>query len=260
MEISENVLGSGMRLWYARPDTNEPRPLMVMLHERYGPVEQSWNVIRRMASYGYVACLADLFHRYEGDRGPIERSEARCDPTDAQTVTDIDESIAFMRSLDFVDGSNVGIVGFCQSGRMPMVYSAAGRDVTALALFHGGIYPREYEPIYEGQESLTTFLPRVGAPILAGFGERDQLVPLENIRRFRGELEVLGKRASIRVFGGIGHGWFNLSRPKDYNEAASDESWDTLAAFMDSAMAGRLGDASNVEFNADAAIDFDFST
>ena len=84
-------------------------------------------------------------------------------------------------------------------------------------------------------------------------------MPLENIRRFRGELEALGKRANLRVFGGVGHGWFNLTRPNDYNEAASDESWDTLAAFMDNAMAGRPGDASNVEFNADASIPFDFS-
>ena len=81
---------------------------------------------------------------------------------------------------------------------------------------------------------------------------------MENIRRFRGELEALGKRANLRVFGGVGHGWFNLTRPNDYNEAASNESWDTLAAFMDSAMAGRLG-APTVEFNADASIPFDFS-
>ena len=260
MEITENVLQSGMRLWYARPDdTTEPRPLMVMLHERYGPVEQSWNVIRRMASYGYVACLSDLFHRYEGDRGPLERSEARCDPTDEQTVIDIDESIAFMRGLDFVDGSNIGLVGFCQSGRTPMVYSAAGRDVQALGVFHGGIYPRDYEPIYEGQEPIAEVLARVSAPILAGFAEHDQLVPMENVRRFRGELESLGKRASVRVFSGIGHGWFNVTRPKDYNEAASNESWDMMAAFAADAFAGTLGDAPKVEFNADASIPFDFS-
>lgn len=258
MEIKENVLPSGMRLWYARPEVKEPRPLMVMLHERYGPVEQSWNVIRRMASYGYVACLSDLFHRYEGDRGPIERSEARCDPTDEQTVTDIDESIAFMRSLDFVDGSNIGIVGFCQSGRTPMVYSAAGRDVAALGLFHGGIYPRDYEPIYEGQEPIGDVIPRVSAPILAGFGEHDQLVPLDNIKRFRNELAAQGKHASIRVFGGVGHGWFNVTRPKDYNGAASDESWDSLAAFVGDAIGGKLGDPI-VEFNADPEIPFDFS-
>ena len=260
MDITENVLQSGMRLWYARPDTSEPRALMVMLHERYGPVEQSWNIVRRMAGYGYVACLSDLFHRYEGERGPIERSEARYDPTDKQTITDIDESIAFMRGLDFVDGSSIGLVGFCQSGRTPMVYSAAGRDVTALGVFHGGIYPRDYEPIYEGQEPIGDVIPRVSAPIFAGFAENDALVPLENIRRFRGELEALGKRASVRVFSGIGHGWFNVTRPKDYNEAASNESWDLLSAFVDDVFAGTLSGSPVVEFNADADIPFDFST
>ncbi len=259
MEITENVLQSGMRLWYARPETAEPRPLMVMLHERYGPVEQSWNILRLVAERGYVACLSDLFHRYEGDRGPIERSEARYDPTDEQTVIDIDASIAFMRGLDFVDGSRIGLVGFCQSGRTPMVYSAAGRDVQVLGVFHGGIYPRDYDPIYEGQEPIADVLPRVSAPILAGFAEHDQLVPMENVRRFRGELESLGKRASVRVFSGIGHGWFNVTRPKDYNEAASNESWDLLAAFVDDAFAGTLGDGPKVEFNADASIPFDFS-
>ena len=259
MEITENVLQSDMRLWYARPDTSEPRPLVVMLHERYGPVEQSWNVIQRMASFGYVACLSDLFHRYEGDRGPIERSEARYDPTDEQTVTDIDEAIAFMRGLDCVDGSKVGLVGFCWSGRTPMVYSAAGRDVGAIAFFHGGIYPREYDPIFEGVERLDDVLPRVTAPIMAGFGQHDQLVPLDNIVRFRRDLEAKGKRARVRVFGGVGHGWFNVTRPKDYNEAASQEGWDMVAAFMADAFAGTLGDDPRVEFSADAEIPFDFS-
>ncbi len=259
MDITENVAPSGMRLWYARPDTSEPRPLMVMCHERYGPVEQSWNVVRTMAGYGYVACLADLFHRYEGDRGPLERSEARYDPTDEQTVIDIDEAIAFMRGLDFVDGTRVGVVGFCWSGRTPMVYAGAGRDVSAIAFFHGGIYPREYVPIYEGIEPLDDVLPRVNAPICAGFAEHDQLVPMENIVRFRRDLEAQGKRARVRVFGGVGHGWFNVTRPKDYSETASREGWDMVAAFMADAFAGTLGDGPNVEFTADAGIPFDFS-
>ena len=84
-------------------------------------------------------------------------------------------------------------------------------------------------------------------------------MPLENVRRFRGELESLGKRASVRVFGGIGHGWFNVTRPKDYDEAASNESWDLLDAFAGKAFAGTLGGSPLVEFNADASVPFDFS-
>ena len=259
MEITEHVLDSGMRLWRAQPDEAQPRPLMVMLHERYGPVEQSWRILRRMASYGYAACLSDLFHRYEGERGPIEHSEARYDPTDQQTIDDIDESIAFMRTLPFVDASRIGIVGFCQSGRTPMVYSAAGRDATAIAFFHGGIYPRDYEPTFAGQESAAAFLPRVLAPLFAGFGEHDPLVPLENVRRFRRELISLGKRARIRVFADTPHGWLNGTRPDDYREDAAEASWELLAAFFADAFAGRLGEAPNVEFDADPQIPFDFS-
>ena len=89
MDIAETQLTSGMRLWYACPAGDEPRPLVIMLHERYGPVEHSFNVIKRAAEAGYVACFPDLFHRYEGPRGPIERSEARYDPSDDQTITDM---------------------------------------------------------------------------------------------------------------------------------------------------------------------------
>ena len=259
MEITEHVLSSGMRLWRAQPDERVQRPLMMMLHERYGPVEQSWRILRRMASYGYAACLPDLFHRYEGDRGPIERSEARYDPTDQETVDDIDEAVAFMRTLPFADASRIGVVGFCQSGRTPMVYSAAGRDATAIAFFHGGIYPRDYEPTFPGQERAASFLPRVSAPLFAGFGENDPLVPLENVRRFRGELEALGKRARIRVHANTPHGWLNSTRPDDYRHETSEASWEALAAFFADAFAGRLGGAPNVEFDADPEIAFDFS-
>ncbi len=260
MDISENVLESGMRVWFARPESSEPLPLMVMMHERYGPVEHNFNVMQRMAEYGYVACFPDFFHRYEGDRGPLERSEDRCDPTDAQYIADLDETLAFMRAQTFVDSAKVGIVGFCQSGRVPMVYAAGGRDVTAIAFFHGGIYPRDYEPTFEGQESATTFLPRVNVPLLAGFGQNDFLVPMDNIRRFRGELESLGKRARVHVFGDTPHGWMNTTKPKDYRPEATETTWGLITEFFSEAFEGRLTPAPSVEFHANQSIDFDFST
>ena len=259
MDVTENTLEGGMRVWYARPESNEPLPLMVMMHERYGPVEHSFNVIKRMAEYGYVACFPDFFHRYEGDRGLLERSEDRCAPTDAQYVDDLDQTLEFMRAQAFVDSTKVGIVGFCQSGRVPMVYAASGRDVTAIGFIHGGIYDRDYEPTFEGQESLTTFLPRVNVPVLGGFGEHDFLVPLQNIRRFRGELESLGKRARLHVFGGAPHGWMNTTR-KEYRHEASEGAWGLISGFFSEAFDGRLGPAPQVEFHADESIDFDFST
>ena len=259
MDIAETQLTSGMRLWYACPAGDEPRPLVIMLHERYGPVEHSFNVIKRAAEAGYVACFPDLFHRYEGPRGPIERSEARYDPSDDQTITDIDETIAFMNAQPFVVSNKIGIVGFWQSGRTPMVYAASGREPSVIGVFHGGIYPRDYEPTFDGQESTASFLPRMNVPLLAGFGELDRLVPLENIRRFRGELEALGKRARIQVFKDTPHGWMNETRPEEYRHQPSEIAWTLMLGFFEQAFTGELDLSASVEFLADESIDFDFS-
>lgn len=259
MDIEEHVLESGMRVWTARPESSGPLPVMLMLHERYGPVEHSFNVIKRTAEYGFVAAFPDFFHRYEGDRGLLERSEDRCDPTDAQYVSDIDDTLAWLSGQPYADTSKLGIVGFCQSGRVPMVYAASGRDATAIGVVHGGIYERDYEPTFAGQESANGYVPRVNVPILGCFGENDFLVPMPNVQRFRGQLESLGKRARVRVFADTPHAWMNTTRPDTYRHEASEETWGLIAGFFTEAFEGRLGAAPNVEFIADAAIDFDFS-
>ncbi len=47
--LTEETLASGMRVWTARPGTTEPRPAVLLLHERYGPVEHSFNQVEKMA-------------------------------------------------------------------------------------------------------------------------------------------------------------------------------------------------------------------
>jgi dienelactone hydrolase len=92
--LDERTLESGMHTWTARPETNERRPAILVLHGRNGPVEHDGcrDRAERFAQEGFVACVPDLYHRFVGDRGPIERSETRYDPTDAQSLADLDEA------------------------------------------------------------------------------------------------------------------------------------------------------------------------
>jgi carboxymethylenebutenolidase len=255
---TETILASGMRVWVSKADSDEPQPLLLMLHERYGPVQHSFNVIERAAEYGFVACFPDLFHRYEGDRGPLERSEARYDPTDEQVLADLDETIAYLRTQTFVNGNQIGIVGFCLSGRMPLVYAAARQDAQAIGIFHGGIYPRDYVPEFPGQDSTTNMLPLIDVPVLAGFGEDDRLVPLENIRRFRNELQQLEKRARVQVFADTPHGWMNTTRD-EYRHEASERAWELINSFFREAFAGQWAEP-RVDFAVDDGVAFDFGT
>lgn len=256
--LVKETLASGMRVWHARPDTGDPRPAVLLLHERYGPVPYSFDAIEKLAGDGFVACVYDMFHRYQGDRRPIEQAQARVDPTDDEALADLDETIAYLRKLPYVDGDRIGMAGFCLSGRTPLVYAAARDDVSAIAVFHGGIYPRDYEASMPGQQTVAGLIPRLSCPVLGGFGEHDNLVPLENVRRFRGELERHGRSFEIRVFANVPHAWLNHTTDA-YRKREADEAWAMMVRFFTEVFDGTWDGQTVARFQADPSIAFDFA-
>ena len=252
----ERTLDSGMRVWTARPDTPGRHPVVLMLHERYGPVQYSFDAVDRVAREGFVACVPDMFHRYDGDRGPIEASQARVDPTDAEVLADLDETIAYLRTLPEVDGDHIGIAGFCLSGRAPIVYAASRDDAGAIAVFHGGVYPRDYVPIYAGQQTVAELIPKLTCPVFGGFGELDPAVPLDHIQRFRSELEQHGTSYTIQIYAAAPHGWMNHTIPNRYRPEQSEAAWGNLLGFFRQVFAGEWpSDRALWRFASDRAID-----
>ena len=141
--LDELTLASGMKIWCARPDSAAKCAAIVILHGRRGPIDidGSWDRVERLARDGFVTCVPDLYHRFTGDRGPIEAQKDRIDFSDDEYLADVDETIAYLRSLPNVDGDHIGVAGFCMSGRISLTFAAA-RDAKAVVMFHGGLYPR----------------------------------------------------------------------------------------------------------------------
>jgi carboxymethylenebutenolidase len=260
--LIETIASSGMRIWHAQPDTDEQRPAVLLLHERYGPVEHSFNVLNRFAEYGFVAVMPDLFHRYDGDRGPIERAEDRIDTIDAESICDIDATLAYLRTLPYVDATRIGVAGFCLSGRSPLVWAAARPgDTAAISITHGGIYPRDYHGDKPGQQPLGELIPSVECPVLGMFGEADRSVPMENVSRFRRDLERNGKHYQIRVYAGTPHGWMNTTPQGHYHEESSEDAWATLASFYRSVFAGDWATNARLwRFEPGIEVAYDFAT
>jgi len=249
-----------MRFWIARPDTKERRPALLMLHERYGPVKHSFNVIERVAADGYVACFPDMFHRFKGDRGPIEAGQARIDPTDAESLADLDEVFHHLRTLDYIDANKIGIAGFCLSGRTPLVYAGQRTGAAAIAIFHGGAYPRDYAGELPGQQPVGEIIPKLSCPVLGIFGELDQLVPLANVARFKSDLERSGKNYRIRVIAGVPHAWLNSTNPKAYHAKEAEEAWKVMFEFFSEEFDGKWNTPQpRQDFASDATINFDFT-
>jgi carboxymethylenebutenolidase len=259
--LDEQILSSGMRIWSARPQTDERRPAVIVLHGRRGPIaiDGSWDRVERLAQDGFVGCVPDLFHRFEGDRGPIEAQEARIDQTDAEYIADLDETVSYLQSLPYVDGEHIGVAGFCMSGRIALSY-AAERSPGAVALFHGGLYPRDYEGAFAGQESVANFVPKISCPVLGQFGELDPRVPQANIRMFRNEMEERGKSYQIRVFADTDHAWLNLES-ESYRHDEAEEAWSTFTTFLSDVFAGRWQSGRAIwRFGSDSSVDYDLES
>jgi carboxymethylenebutenolidase len=260
--LNETMTESGMRIWHALPDdSGAPRPVVLLLHERYGPVEHSFNLLERFAKSGFVAAMPDLFYRYKGDRGEVERAEARIDVTDAESIGDIDATLSYLRSLPYVDGTMVGISGFCLSGRTPIVYAAARPgDVSAISVTHGGIYPRDYNGDKPGQEAIGSLISQITCPVLGMFGEADRSVPMENIQRFRSELERAGAKYWIKVFAETPHGWMNTTNPAIFREVPAEIAWGALVEFYAGVFAGEWSKENLTwRFEPDSSLIHDFS-
>ena len=106
--MQEETLQNGMRIWSARPEGDEPRPAVIYLHERYGPVQHSMDVIERLAANGIVGVAPDMFYRYTGDRAANERAETRYDLKDADSLADLDQVMAWLRTQSYVIDDEVG--------------------------------------------------------------------------------------------------------------------------------------------------------
>ena len=170
-------LDSGMQCVLARPDTQEKRPAVIWLHERYGMVQHTRDQAERLARSGFVGFAPDLFHRFDRDREALARAEDRCELQDETSVQDLEEAIAYLRSLPYVDGDRIGIVGVCQTGRQPLVYAAQRTNLAAAVVFHGGVYPREWIADELRPKTIDAYLPHLSCPVIGLFGEADPLVP-----------------------------------------------------------------------------------
>lgn len=261
--LTEHTLANGMSCFVAVPDSGTPRPAVVLIHERYGIVEHQRRLAERLARDGYVACLPDLFHRYDGDTEALARGDGRCDMRDDEALEDLDATLAFLRTQSYVLGDSIGIMGVCQSGRQPMLYAAHRNDVASIVVAYGGVGRNDWKPNPDQgrPETAGELVQQLHVPVLGLFGEQDHVVAVEEVARFRDEMENARKSYRIRLYQGAPHGWLNDTMPGRYRHAQAEATWAELMRFFGETLDTRKWDSSRVTWDYEGAIspDYDFS-
>jgi len=229
---------------------------VVILHERYGLVQHTLDLAQRLAHDGYVALAPNLFSRWQGDPERLRQGTARVTLPDDEVAAVIDRAIDAVKTR----AGRIALMGVCQSGRYPIVVGSRRRDLAACVVFYGASQQRDWNASDLQPESMGDMLPRLHAPALFVFGERDHTISLDNVRRVRDALEDARRSYRMKVFADMPHGFLNDTMPGRYRPQQAKEAWAFLLVFLREVLGGAWpGERVRWEFEGASSADYNFT-
>lgn len=232
------TIGGGIDAVRALPRAKGKRPAVMILHERYGIDRHTKDLTVKLAQAGFVGLAPDLFHRFTGDRQAVLRGEQRVDLTDAGALADLNAAVAYLRKLPSVDGSRLGIIGVCQSGRQALLLPANRDDIAGAVVLYGAIGGKEWLANELRPTPVEELVERVSCPVLGIFGEADHIISIDDVVRLRNGFEKAKKNYHLRIYRDAPHGWLNDTMPGRYRKEAASDAWKLMMAFLKKCFAG----------------------
>ncbi len=212
------------------PQTDGPRPAVVVLHELFGLNDDIRRITQRFADNGYVALAPDLY-----SVGPkrrllcIRRTMQALQTGEGRAFDDIEAARAWLADRDDVDAARLAVAGFCLGGGFAILH-AARSPLSVAADFYGAV-PREAEAL-DGI-----------CPVFAAYGERDRIYSGQ-APRLRDHLSALEVEHEVRVYPGAGHSFMSQYGPvrsllvrlgplrAGYHEASAEDAWTAMLDFF----------------------------
>src|SRR6267142_106785 len=199
----------------SKPDGPGPFPAVVIMHDCSGLGPRSSGAPARWAKElvgrGYVVLVPDGFTtRGHPDGVCTDASPSRNDVSPARRVRDAYAALAYLRTLSFVDGSRVGLMGGSHGGSTTLASMLApesdsdllARDKRAGFAAAVALYPG-CAPSRRGWSARGLYRPV--APLLILIGEKDDWTPAEPCRKLTEAAQQAGYPVTIKVYPGAYH-------------------------------------------------------
>jgi len=224
-EITIQVGGSAMNVLLAMPDGAGPHPAVLVSHHRGGIDAFTREVASRLAAIGLIAAAPNFYHRRPKDEDPVAAMKTL---KDGELVDDINATMRYLVSLPSVRKDAIGTVGHCLGGRtsyLALVWHPIFK--AAALLYHGNIF----ESRGEGMPAPFELSSNIHCPIIGFFGNDDHNPSPAMVARLGNELARLGIRHEFTAYDGAGHAFQDSATP-NYREAAANDAWPKLLAFL----------------------------
>lgn len=230
--ITTSVLDSPMEVLVFRPEGPGPHPgILLAQHIPMGHAGLEHDTFtqataQRFADNGYLVAVPFLFHWWPKS-APLEqkREESR----DDWIVADMQAALGVLQAQADLDAGHVAMVGHCWGGRVAWLAACHIPEFAALATFYGGNIRKA---LGAGNQSPLALTRHIGCPVIGFYGNDDTNPSPQDVDDYSNALAAAGIPHEFHRYDGAGHAFQNFPMPERYNQAASDDAWEKVLAFL----------------------------
>lgn len=215
--------GEEMPALLARPGT-ERAPAVLVVPDMFGRSPFYEDLAARLAAAGFEALVPEFFFR----QGPLpehsyEAAGARRKKlNEGRSVDDLRVALGWLRGRSWYAG-RIGTVGFCMGGTFTLDLAASEDDLVTMA-YYG--FPVPQASLASPPPAPLDLAEEMQGPILAFWGDGDEVVGLDNAERFVRRMQEHGKDFSHRIYPGLGHGFLAAGLGDGSSTGGpAEESW-----------------------------------
>jgi carboxymethylenebutenolidase len=216
----------------ARPKGPGPHPAVIVFMEAFGVNRYIRDVLRLMASEGFIAVAPDLFEGktyeytdFQGAIGHLSRLK------DSIVMDQTRQTLDWLEKQGDVQKNRIGAMGFCMGGRLTFLSLSTFPDrLKAGVSFYGGSIGHEGLDQL-GRPEVLSGAGRITAPVLLLYGAKDESIPPEEHGRIAQTLSGLNKTYLMGVYPDALHGFFCWQRGS-YLEQAARPAWKLVSSFL----------------------------
>jgi carboxymethylenebutenolidase len=224
--------GDEIEAYVARPDGDNQRGGVVVIHHLPGYDRETKEITRRFAELGYDAICPNLYSREAPGAAPDDAAavaRANGGIPDARLVGDVRGAMDYLKALPTSNGK-VGSIGYCSGGRQS-VLAACQLPLNAAVDCYGAFVTGDPSPDFVLKvTNLVDQLPNLHAPLLGLFGKEDKTPSPEHIAELDERLTALDKPHEFHSYDDAGHAFFAVNRPS-YRVAAANDGWKRIEKF-----------------------------
>ncbi len=230
--VNVDVQGSPMEVFLFLPETDGPHPGLILAqhipvgHTGIENDEFTLATARRFAANGFAVAVPFIFHWWPKDADiQVKRDESR----DDWMVADMRAAYDALAAHQAVDEHRIGVAGHCWGGRVAWLAACHLDTLAACAIFYGG---RVKIPMGAGNPAPIELAGNINCPVAGFFGNEDRNPTPEDVDDYAEALSKAGVRHEFYRYDGAGHAFQNFPTPDRYNEAASEDAWEKVLAFL----------------------------